>query len=111
MRLFEFQLKSLKGALENGVGVVNLTGPLIRKPDFIASVLFGATDTDEAIAAVREAGQRPDVEAVFLDIDSPGGTVSGTPELAQAVANVLFLGLSPRDAVRALMERDPKAES
>jgi signal peptide peptidase SppA len=75
-------------SVENGVGVVNLTGPLIRKPDFTASVLFGATDTDEAIAAVREAGQRPDVEAVFLDIDSPGGTVSGTPELANAVTDV-----------------------
>ena len=31
--------------------------------------------------------------------------------IAEAVAKVLFEGLSPRDAVRALMERDPKAES
>lgn len=31
--------------------------------------------------------------------------------IAQAVASVLFEGLSPRDAVRSLMERDPKAES
>jgi glycerol-3-phosphate dehydrogenase (NAD(P)+) len=31
--------------------------------------------------------------------------------IATAVASVLFAGLAPRDAVRALMERDPKAEA
>lgn len=31
--------------------------------------------------------------------------------IATATARVLFEGLSPRDAVRALMERDPKAEA
>jgi glycerol-3-phosphate dehydrogenase (NAD(P)+) len=30
--------------------------------------------------------------------------------IATAVARVLYEGLSPRDAVRELMERDPKAE-
>ncbi len=46
------------------------------------------TVADEIIAAVNEAGVRPDVHALFLDIDSPGGGVNGTPELAQAVADV-----------------------
>ncbi len=32
--------------------------------------------------------QRDDIKAVFLDIDSPGGTVAGTPELAAAVASL-----------------------
>jgi hypothetical protein len=31
--------------------------------------------------------------------------------IATAVARVLFEGLSPRVAVRGLMERDPKAEA
>jgi signal peptide peptidase SppA len=75
-------------AVENGVGIVTIDGPIIRKPDLISQILFGATDTDEIIAAVNEAGTRPDVKAVFLDIDSPGGGVNGTPELAQAVADV-----------------------
>lgn len=74
--------------VEDGVGIVTIDGPIIRKPDLIAQILFGATDTDEIIAAVNEAGARPDVKAVFLDIDSPGGGVNGTPELAQAVADV-----------------------
>ena len=74
-------------SVENGVGVVAISGPMIRKPDLFSQILFNATDTEEITAAVREAASRPDIEAVFLDIDSPGGTVTGTPELAQAVAD------------------------
>jgi len=74
--------------IEDGVGIVSIHGPMIRKPDLIAALLFGATDTDEIIAAVNEAAQHPEVQAVLLDIDSPGGSVNGTPELAQAVADL-----------------------
>jgi signal peptide peptidase SppA len=73
--------------IENGVGVVAMSGPMIRNPDLLSQILFNATDTEEITAAVREATDRPDIEAVFLDIDSPGGTVTGTPEMAQAVAD------------------------
>lgn len=73
--------------IENGVGVIDVSGPLIRKPDIFSQVFFGATDTEYLTAAVREAASRPDVEAIFLDIDSPGGSVTGIPELAQAVAD------------------------
>jgi signal peptide peptidase SppA len=51
-------------------------------------VLMGAVGSDEIGAALREASQRDDIKAVFLDIDSPGGTVAGTPELAAAVASI-----------------------
>lgn len=74
-------------SVEDGVGVVAMSGPMIRKPDLLSQILFNATDTEEITAAVREAANRPDIEAVFLDIDSPGGTVTGTPELAQAVVD------------------------
>jgi signal peptide peptidase SppA len=74
-------------SVEGGVGVVAMSGPMIRNPDLLSQILFNATDTEEITAAVREAANRPDIEAVFLDIDSPGGTVTGTPELAQAVAD------------------------
>ena len=49
---------------------------------------MGATDSEEIHAALRDAAGRADVRAVFLDIDSPGGTVAGTPELAAAVATL-----------------------
>ncbi len=75
-------------SVEDGVGVIAIDGPIIRKPDIFARVLLGATDSEEIGSAIREAGSRADIRAVFLDIDSPGGTVAGTPELASAVASL-----------------------
>lgn len=74
--------------IDDGIGVVSIHGPMLRRPGIIESILFGATDTEDLIAAVEEAGRRDDVRALFLDIDSPGGAVNGTPELAAAVAEV-----------------------
>ena len=74
--------------LEEGVGVIEIHGAIMRNPDLLSRILFGAVDTEDLIAAVHEAGAREDVDAVLLDVDSPGGAVSGTPELAQAVADL-----------------------
>ena len=73
-------------SVEDGVATVSISGPIIRKPDIFARVLMGATDSEEIGAAIQEAASRPDIKAVFLDIDSPGGTVAGTPELSAAVS-------------------------
>jgi signal peptide peptidase SppA len=73
-------------SVEDGVATVSISGPIIRKPHIFARVLMGATDSEEIGAAIQEASFRPDIKAVFLDIDSPGGTVAGTPELAAAVS-------------------------
>ncbi len=75
-------------SVEDGIGVVAIEGPILRKPDVFARVFFGATSSEDITTALREAEQRPDVKAVFLNIDSPGGTVAGTPELAAAVASL-----------------------
>ncbi len=75
-------------SVEDGIGVVSIHGPILRKPDLFARVFLGATDSEEIGSALQEASSRPDVKAVFLDIDSPGGTVLGTPELAAAVSSL-----------------------
>lgn len=75
-------------SVEDGVATVSINGPIVRKPDIFARVLMGATDSEEIDAALREASSRPDIKAVFLDTDSPGGTVAGTPELAAAFASL-----------------------
>ncbi len=75
-------------SVEDGIGTVSIEGPILRKPDVFARVLLGATGSEEIDAALREAGGRDDIKAVFLDIDSPGGTVAGTPELAATVASI-----------------------
>jgi signal peptide peptidase SppA len=68
--------------IEDGIGIIPISGVLMKRPDLFSRVLLGATDMDE----ITEANGRSDVKAVFLDIDSPGGTVNGTPELGAAVA-------------------------
>jgi signal peptide peptidase SppA len=72
--------------VEDGIGVVAIEGPILRKPDLFARIFFGATSSEDIGDAIREAAGRDDIKAVFLNIDSPGGTVAGTPELANAVA-------------------------
>lgn len=60
----------------------------MRRPGLISQFLCGAIDTECVIEAVNEAAANDAVQAVLLDIDSPGGSVNGTPELAQAVADL-----------------------
>lgn len=59
---------------------------MLRRPDPIAR-FFGATDTEEVRNAVDLAAGDRSVGAILLDIDSPGGSINGTPELAAAVRN------------------------
>ena len=73
-------------SVEDGNGVVAIEGPILRKPDLFARAFFGATSSEEIGDALREAAGREDIKAVFLKIDSPGGTMAGTPEIAEAVA-------------------------
>jgi len=74
-------------SVENGIASVRVHGPLMRQPDLFSVLLFGATDMDQVADAIAQAVAREDVSALLLDIDSPGGTVNGTPELGQAVAD------------------------
>ncbi len=78
-------------SVEDGVGIIRIHGPLMRDPDLISSLLFGATDMNQVAEAIQEAVARDEVKSILLDIDSPGGTVNGTPELAQAVADAAKL--------------------
>src|SRR4051812_40149762 len=75
-------------SVENGVGVVTVHGALMKRPGFFERLFLDATDMEVVSEALEAARDRVDVQAVFLDIDSPGGTVNGTPELAALVAQV-----------------------
>jgi ClpP class serine protease len=75
-------------SIEDGVGVIAIEGPILRKPDLFDRIFFGATSAEDIGAALRESEERDDIQTVFLDIDSPGGTVAGTPELAAVVAKL-----------------------
>jgi signal peptide peptidase SppA len=68
---------------DNGqrVAVVMLTGTLQKA----VSSMSDGTSTVDARRQIRQAAQDPDVGAILLAIDSPGGTVAGTADLAADV--------------------------
>lgn len=67
----------------DGVAIIELTGPLMK----FASSLSGGTSTVAARRNLRLAIADERVKAIALRIDSPGGTVSGTKDLADDVAS------------------------
>ncbi len=69
-------------SVEDGVAVIEISGALTPKAGWATA---GYADVLEAL---RQAETDPAVGAVLLDVDSPGGTVAGCQELAQAVAGL-----------------------
>lgn len=68
-------------AVDNdGVAVVPVEGQIVK-----GDSKFGGTSSIRARQAVRLAARSEDVRGIVLHIDSPGGTVAGTAELADEV--------------------------
>lgn len=65
----------------NKIALIQIAGPLTPRGSWYGASLFGIA------SSVARAASDPDIAGIILDIDSPGGTVSGTPEAAAAVAD------------------------
>ena len=72
---------------ENGVAIIPVAGVIGHKVSPIAKML-GAVDTLDVIAALELAAEDDEIDTIILDVDSPGGTVGGVPELAETVEEV-----------------------
>ena len=70
--------------LRNGVAIIPVTGPLFKRRNFL-SYLFGGASMAELAHIMTAAINDSDVQAILLDIDSPGGQVSGTDAFASLV--------------------------
>lgn len=68
----------------NGVAVIPVKGVLTKGMSFF-SFLFGGSSMKQIGMAFDAALNDPLVKSILLDIDSPGGTVDGTDELAQQI--------------------------
>lgn len=68
-----------------GIATVPIQGVLMQSPDLFEQIFFGAVDMLQVGSSVRAAAQDDSVRGIILNIDSPGGTVMGTPELADSV--------------------------
>jgi len=99
-RLLEVQTKDRKPGVDNCGEEVPIRGMEIA--DGIASIpILGAigqnlspferpnaTDVDEVLDELAQAEADPEVRGIFLDFDSPGGMVQGTPETAEAMVEL-----------------------
>jgi signal peptide peptidase SppA len=70
----------------NGVAIVPVVGVLARRVSVFAE-MSGATSLQAIAAQFNSAIADPNVVAVALHIDSPGGQALGIPEMADAIFN------------------------
>lgn len=76
---------TLQATVRDGVAIIPMEGPLFKRAGFFAQ-MSGATDYATLARDITTALDDPSVQAVLLQIDSPGGEVSGTSELASLIA-------------------------
>lgn len=67
-----------------GVAVLDLEGPLAKRMSSVNAACEG-TSTNLIADFFQQAVEDPQVKGIILNIDSPGGTVDGTMDLARAV--------------------------
>src|SRR5688572_24263741 len=81
------ELDVAEAELRDGIAIIPVGGPMaIGLGEFEKGA--GAVDMDDVSAELDEAEENPDVKAIILDFDSPGGTVNGTFELCEKISAV-----------------------
>ena len=73
---------------EDGIAIFRMIGPIGRRMSGFARWMFDGVDSDAVGAELLEAAANPAIKSIILHIDSPGGTVAGTKELADIVAGI-----------------------
>jgi signal peptide peptidase SppA len=69
------------------VGVINIVGPIFRYANLFTQI-SGATSVEALAKTIGAAADNPDIQSVILNLDSPGGEVSGISELSKAIAKM-----------------------
>lgn len=74
-------------SISEGVALFQLHGPM-TKSDSCMSWFYGGMSTVRLRQSLRNAARDPAVRSILIDVDSPGGQVSGTSELAADIAKI-----------------------
>jgi signal peptide peptidase SppA len=67
------------------VAVVPIQGAIEKRSSFFSWFFGSGCSTDALTDQIRQAVNDPNVSAIVLDVDSPGGDVSGIDELASEI--------------------------
>lgn len=73
-----------RARVRDGVAIIDANGPLFKRANLMTAI-SGATSYTIMRADLQAALDEPTVNAIILNIDSPGGEASGADELAQAI--------------------------
>lgn len=71
----------------NGVAVIPMFGVLAKRANLFSAISGGAS-TELIARDLRQAATDPRVGSILLHLDSPGGTVDGTQQLARLVRQI-----------------------
>ena len=69
---------------EGGVAVIDISGPMFPKANLFSEI-SGATSTGQLFGDFATAMRDPMIKSIVLNIDSPGGAVTGINELGAAI--------------------------
>ncbi len=71
--------------ITDGIASIPVPGVLLKGATAFEKGM-GAVAVEDVLTDLREAVESDEVDGIFLDVDSPGGTVGGIPELGEAVS-------------------------
>lgn len=91
------------GRRKGGTALIGINGPMVYRWGR-AAYWYGCCNTDDITAAVNAAAADSDIANILLWVNSPGGMVTGTPELADAI-------FAARSSKRVIAFADPLAAS
>jgi signal peptide peptidase SppA len=84
-RLKEMQLEDKREyRVQNGVAIIDVIGPITKRSSFF-SLFFGGASTELIRSQLQQAIEDSGISEIILNIDSPGGTVDGSFELADFI--------------------------
>jgi protease-4 len=71
-----------------GVAVIPIYGILAKNAGFMEQVCYGITDINGIQHAIAQAAAAKDVKTLILDMATPGGQITGIPDIAALVRSV-----------------------
>ena len=83
----DYKPKPIEVIKQNGIAIIEICGTLTKYQEWYDE-WCGFVSARAIEAALERAAEDPSVFAIVLEIDSPGGMVAGTTELAKMIAHV-----------------------
>ncbi len=68
------------------VAIIPISGPIFAKPNFITEFFGIGCNLQNIAQDLQFVLDNPDITSILLDVDSPGGTVTGVNECAALIA-------------------------